>query len=176
LDATAQLVERGVTVRLMDLSGRWAPAPGWQISGSTGIGAFHGEEHNRRLHLTARFERRLPGGAAVGLSHRTFGFRENLDEFYFDPDYFGLTEVTGRWAVSLGDVGILLEAAPGAQKVSAEAFQLAVRTSARLLYRFGPGREVTLSGGYSSAGLQSFNTGESDYRYTALVLGGRWVF
>lgn len=52
----------------------------------------------------------------------------------------------------------------------------AFRTSARLAYRLRPGREISLSGGFSSTGLQSFSTGESDYRYTALVAGVSWVF
>ena len=176
LDATAQLVERGVTVQIMDLSGRWAPVPRWQIAGSVGMAAYQGEKYNRRLHVTARAERRLTRGIVVGLSHRAYGFRKDLDEFYFDPDYLGLTEVTGRWVTSLGKVDVILQLAPGAQKVSAEGLQMALRTSARVLYRFKPGREISLTGGYSSAGLQSFTTGESDYRYTALTLGARWVF
>ena len=36
LDVTAQLVERGVRVETLDLSGRWTPAPGWQPGSSRG--------------------------------------------------------------------------------------------------------------------------------------------
>ncbi len=177
LDATAQLVERGVRVEVADLSGRWAPAPGWQVAGSAGVGDFTGEEENRRLHASLRVDRRLRGGWTVGLSHRYFAFDENLAEFYFDPDYFGLTEVSARWLREKGRLGFLAEAAPGLQKIgSGGSPGGALRASVRLTYRLEPGKELSLSGGYSSAGLQTFSAEEADYRYRALIIGGSWVF
>jgi tetratricopeptide (TPR) repeat protein len=177
LDATAQLVEQGVRVDQVDFSGRWTPAPGWQVTGSAGVGSYKGAGSNQRVHLNARVDRRLAGGATVGISHRYFGFEKDLNEFYFDPDYFGLTEATARWTHVIRSVGVLLEGASGAQKIASDGrFSMAVRASARFSYSLAPGREVSLSGGYSSAGLQSFNTGDSDYSYTAVILGGSWVF
>jgi tetratricopeptide (TPR) repeat protein len=177
LDATAQLVEQGVQVGSTEVSGRWTPAPGWQISGSAGLGSFSGEEENRRTHANVRVNRGLGGGWTVGLSHRYFGFDKDLNEFYFDPDYFGLSELTGRWVWEPGRLGFLLEGAPGVQKIRLDGdYRAALRASARLTFRWAPGREVFLSGGYSSAGLQSFSTEDSDYRYRALILGGSWLF
>jgi hypothetical protein len=177
LDATAPLVERGVRVGVVDLSGRWNAAPGWQLAGSVGVGTFTGEEENRRINATLRVDRRLRGGWTVGLSHRYFAFEENLQEFYFDPDYFGLTEASGRWLRERGRFSFLVEAAPGVQKIgSGGELGGAFRASGRVAYRFEPGREVSLSGGYSSAGLQSFSTEAADYRYRAIILGGSWVF
>ncbi len=176
LDATAQLVEQGVEVKLAELSGRWFPAPQWQVTGEAGVGSYKGEEGNRRIHVNVRADRRVGGGWTVGLSHRYFGFEKDLDEAYFDPDYFGLTEVGGRFLWEPSPWGLLLEGAPGIQKVRSDGdLSGALRASGRGFYRFGPGKEVSLSLGYSSAGLQSFNTGDSDYRYWALALGGRWV-
>ena len=177
LDATAQLVEQGVQVELLDISGRWAPAPGWQLSGSGGLGSYEAEGENRRVHLNVQASRSMRGGWTLGVSHRYFGFEEDLDEFYFDPDYFGLTELVARGLWEAGRWGIVLELSPGAQKVRSDGeYGAALRSSARMAYRVSPGREVSLSGGYSSAGLQSFNTGAGDYRYRALILGGSWVF
>jgi hypothetical protein len=45
----------------------------------------------------------------------------------------------------------------------------------RVGYLFQPGREISLSFGYSSAGLTSFATGGSSYRYTAFILGSSWA-
>jgi hypothetical protein len=119
----------------------------------------------------------MRGGWTLGLGHRYFGFDEDLDEFYFDPDYFGLTEVMAKGSWERGPWGFLVEFSPGAQKIRSDGdYEAALRTSARVSYRVAPGREVSLSGGYSSAGLQSFGTGDSDYRYRAFVLGGSWVF
>ena len=76
-----------------------------------------------------------------------------------------------------GPWSLLLEAAPGAQKITKDGdVTAAFRGSARGAYRFAPGREISVAWGYSSAGLQSFTTGASDYRYTALVSGISWVF
>jgi hypothetical protein len=177
LDQTAQLVEQGVRVGMVDISGRWTPAPGWQVSGSTGLGSYEAEEKNQRLHLNMQVNRNMRGGWTLGLSHKYFGFDKDLNEFYFDPDYFGLTELMARGLWEMGRWGVLFEVSPGAQKIRSDSdYDAAIRTSARLLFRVAPGREVSLSGGYSSAGLQSFNTGDSGYRYRALILGGSWVF
>ncbi len=177
LDVTAQLVERGVRVEAVDLSGRWTPAPGWQLTGTAGAGTYRGTKENQRIQVNLQITRGMRGGWTLGLSHRYFGFEEDLDESYFDPDYFGLTELVAKGVWERGPWGFLLEISPGAQKVRSNGdYRAAFRTSGRLSYRITPGREVSLSGGYSSAGLQSFNTGDSDYRYGAMVLGGSWVF
>ena len=177
LDVTAQLVEQGVQVDQAEVSGRWTPASGWRVAGSAGLGTFTGEEENRRVHAQVRMDRRVGARWTVGLSHRYFGFEKDLEEFYFDPDFFGLTEVTGGWLWEPGRFGVLLEAAPGAQKVRSDGeLTAAFRASARISLRLAPGREFSLSGGYSSAGLQSFSTGSSDYRYGAVILSGNWVF
>ncbi len=177
LDVTARLVEQGIQVSMAEMSGRWAPSPTWQVSGSLGVGSYEGSEKNQRLHLTLQANRRMIGGWTLGMSHRYFRFDKDLDEFYFDPDYFGLTELMAKGLWETGPWALLLELSPGAQKIySTGSYETAVRTSARVSYRVAPGREVSLSGGYSSAGLQSSNTGASDYRYGALILGFAWVF
>ncbi|NNM05349.1 MAG: tetratricopeptide repeat protein [Gemmatimonadetes bacterium] len=177
LDVTAQLVEQGIQLTMAEISSRWAPSSAWQISGSLGIGSYQGSEDNQRVHLTLQADRRMIGGWTLGLSHRYFRFDKDLDEFYFDPDYFGLTEMLARGLWQIGPWGFLIQLSPGAQKIYADgSLEASIRTSARVFYRFDPGREVSLSGGYSSAGLQSFNTGSSDYRYRALTMGISWVF
>lgn len=177
LDATARLVETGVEMDLLDVSGRWSPAPGWQVTGSGGVAEFRGAETNTRTHGNVRAQRRVGWGWTLGVGTRYFAFDENLNEGYFDPDFFNLTELSARWLWEPEGWRVLLEGAPGMQKVGSEGdLAAAFRASARLTYRLAPGRELSLSGGYSSAGLQSFSTGEADYRYRAFTLGGRWVF
>jgi tetratricopeptide (TPR) repeat protein len=177
LDVTARLAEQGVEMGVLDATGRWTPAAGWQVSASGGIGTFAGVQDNRRVHLGGSVSRSLNRQWTLGLSHRYFGFDKDLNEFYFDPDYFGLTELVGRWSWRPGPWSLQLEAAPGAQKIRSDGeVAAAFRASARIAYRVAPGREISLSGGYSSAGVQSFSTGDSDYRYRAVILGGSWVF
>ena len=177
LDATAALAERGVDVRQFGLDIGWTPASGWRLSGAAANAVFRGSEDNTRQSASISLTRRLPRGITLGVGRRTFGFDKNLSDGYFDPDYYGITELSIRWLREPGRLSLTLEGAPGAQKVGKSgSYTGAIRTSARLAWRFAPGREVSVSGGYSSAGLQSFSTGSADYRYTALIFGGNWVF
>jgi len=177
LDATALMAERGVRIRQLDLDGHWTPAPGWRLDASLGRAVLRGTERNQRGNGSLSAGRRISHGVTLGFGVRTFGYQKDLHDGYFDPDFYGIAEVTGRWLYEPGHWSFLLEGAPGAQKVTKSgSAKGAYRVSARLGYRFAPGRELSLSGGYSSTGLQSFSTGASGYRYTAVILGASWVF
>jgi hypothetical protein len=72
---------------------------------------------------------------------------------------------------------VLVEAAPGIQQVRQDGDPSgSVRANARLGYQVGEGQEVSLSFGYSTAGLNSSASGADDYSYNALILGLNWVF
>ena len=177
LDATAILVERGVTIASASMDGRWAPAPGWRVDGTVGWARFRGNEDNHRRNGAVAVARRWSRWWTVGMGVRAFAFETDLAEGYFDPDFYGIAEITGRWLREAGSWSLLFEAAPGVQQVTADGDPAATfRTSARVGYRFAPGREISVGAGYSSTGLQSFSTGESDYRYTAVILGAAWIF
>ena len=69
------------------------------------------------------------------------------------------------------------EVAPGLQQVTSDGDPgSSLRTNARVGYRLGDGRELSVSFGYSSAGLTSFATGSEGYDYTALIIGLNWGF
>jgi tetratricopeptide (TPR) repeat protein len=177
LDATAALAERGVRATELSLSGRWAPAPGWRLDGSAGRAMFEGTMENRRTSGFLSASRRAGRLLTVGLSARAFAFEQDLTDGYFDPDFYGIGELTGRWLYQPEPWSFLVELAPGVQKITSDGDPGAtLRGSARLGFRIAPGRELSLSAGYSSTGLQSFSSGASDYRYTALIVGAGWVF
>ncbi len=177
LDATAALADRGVTTTGVTVDGRWTPGSGWRVDASAGRTTFEGTQANDRTRGFLAINRQLGRGLALGGSMRAFSFEQDLTEGYFDPDFYGIAEITGRWAHDVRAWGLLLEVAPGMQKVtSAGDPAAAFRGSARVAYRFAPVKEVSLAWGYSTAGLQSFAPGASDYRYTALVTGASWVF
>jgi tetratricopeptide (TPR) repeat protein len=177
LDATALLAERGVHLIEAATSARWTPAPGWRVDGALGRATFRGREDNHRSSLALSASRRVQRVWTLGAGVRGFAFQKDLTEGYFDPDFYGIAEITGRWLHEPGRWSLLLEAAPGVQQVTRAGRPAgAMRVSARVAFRVGPGRELSVSGGYSSTGLQSFSTGASGYRYTALILGGGWVF
>jgi tetratricopeptide (TPR) repeat protein len=177
LDVTAALAERGVTTTGVTADARWLPSVGWRIDASAGLTRFDATESNDRTSAFLAVTRQIGGSLSVSASARAFGFENDLAEGYFDPDFYGIGEIAGRWLAQTGPWSLLLEAAPGAQKVTSDGdVAAAFRGSARAAYRFSPGRELSLALGYSTAGLQSFSTGDSDYRYTALVSGLSWTF
>ena len=177
LDATAALAERGVTTTGVTLDGRWTPAPLWRVDASVGRARFEGTQANDRTNGFVAVSRQLERGLSLGGSLRAFSFEQDLTDGYFDPDFYGIGEVTGRWVRNVGAWGLLAELAPGVQKVTSDGdLAAAFRGSVRVAYRIEQAGELSVAWGYSTTGLQSFSTGASDYRYMALVTGASWVF
>lgn len=176
LDATAALVSTGVETTEYGLDARWTPAPGWDVRAGVGGAALRGEERNRRVNGSASVTRTLAAGWRLGVAGRGFSYDEDLQDGYFDPDFYGIAELLTSWSRDADGWRLRLDAAPGLQQVTTDGDPGAtVRLGGRLGYRFAPGREVALSGGYSSTGLQSFSTGTSDYRYRSLRLSVSWA-
>ena len=177
LNETAALAERGVRSTELLIMGRWTPALGWRLDGTMGLGKFEGTENNGRRSLSLSASRRVGRFFSLGASLRGFSFAKDLNDGYFDPDFYGIGEITSHWLYRSGLWIFLVELAPGVQQVGKDGDAgLSARSNVRVAYRLGPGREISLSFGYSSAGLMSFVSGGSDYRYTAFVLGSNWAF
>ncbi len=177
LDATARLAQVGVRIRELSLTGLWTPAPAWRLDGALGRATLEGTEENRRTSAALSASRRVGRAWTFGVGGRTFSYDEDLTDGYFDPDFYGIAEATARWLGERGSWSLLVEAAPGLQRIGeAGEASATLRGSGRVAWQAGPGRELSLSAGYSTTGLQSFSTGSSDYRYTALVLAASWVF
>ena len=177
LDETAILADVGVRNTQVLLSGRWFPSAVWRVDGSLGLGSYEGSEKNGRRSAFLGASRKVGRFFSVGGSLRGFSFEQNLDEGYFDPDFYGIAEVTSYWLYRPVPWTFLVELAPGVQQVTSNGDPgTSIRSNARVAYRVGAGREVSLSFGYSSAGLTSFATGSDGYSYTAFILGFNWVF
>jgi hypothetical protein len=176
-NGTAALAQRGVRATEGMLTLRWTPSPGWRMDGSVGVGSFSGTESNPRRSATLSVSRTIRGAFGAGLSMSGFSFEKDLNDGYFDPDFYGVAELTSYWLHRPGRWTVVAELAPGIQQVRRDGeLGTSLRANARLAYGLGPGREVSLSVGYSSAGLVSFATGRSDYSYTAIILGSSWAF
>jgi len=176
LDETAALARRGVRGTAAVLSTRWFPSTAWRVDGSVSIGEYSGDEANARRGWFAGVTRRLGAGFSLGLAHRGLSFEKNLDEGYFDPDFYGIVEVTSYWLYRPAPWSVLVEVAPGVQQVTADGDpSVSLRSNVRVGYAVDQAREVSMSVGYSSAGLTRFASGSDDYRYLALILGVAWV-
>jgi hypothetical protein len=177
VNETAYLAELGGRSTELTLSGRWSVSPVWRVDGSIGLGKIEGREDNGRRSASLSTSRRVGGLFAFGANLRGFSFEKNLDDGYFDPDFYGVAELTSSWSYRPGRWFLLAELAPGIQQVGRDGdVGSSLRSNARVAYGFGPGRDVSFSVGYSTAGLVSFTTASSDYSYTAVILGSSWAF
>ncbi len=118
----------------------------------------------------------LPTHGAFGASWRAFGFQKNLNDGYFDPSLYTLTEITGRWQREFRGWTFLIEAAPGLQTLTGVDASASARARGVVSYRFAPGREVAASGGLSTTGLQVFSSEAGTYRYRTLSVSVAWTF
>lgn len=176
LDETAALAQRGIRASELLVSVRWNPGPLWRVDANAGIGTYSGTEDNGRRSAYFGASRRL-GRFSLGASLRGFSFEKNLSDGYFDPDFYGVAEITTSWLYRPLPWTVLVEVAPGVQQITSDGTAgTSIRSNTRVAYAIAPGREVSLSAGYSSAGLTSFATGDSGYSYQALILGFNWVF
>jgi tetratricopeptide (TPR) repeat protein len=176
-DATALIIEHGVTMTERSLALRFTPAPRWNLDGSASWTTFEGNETNRRIGGYFGATRTLAPAWAAVASVRSFGFAKNLQDGYFDPDFFLLSELTVRWRPVRGRWEVSTEAAPGVQQVGRGGVaQATIRAAARTVWEPAPGRQVAASALYTNAGLESFATGLAGYRYFAFTLSGSWAF
>ena len=176
LDETAILASRGIRTTAYTLAGRWFPGPRWRVDGSVTGGSYEGQESNGRRSATLAASRRMTSRVTLGAGFRGFSFERNLAEGYFDPDFYGVWEITGSWRSAPLPWTLALDLAPGVQQITSDGDPgVSLRGNARLGYRLGDGREATLGIGYSSAGLADFATGADGYRYTAVSLGVIWI-
>jgi tetratricopeptide (TPR) repeat protein len=176
-DATALIIERSVTTTERSLGLRFSPTPRWNLEGGGSWTTFDGSESNRRIAGYVAGTRTLAPAWAAVASVRSFGFAKNLQDGYFDPDFYLLSELTARWRPLRGRWEVSAEVAPGVQQVGRGGAALAtLRLAARGTWEPARGRQLSAAALYSNAGLQSFATGQSGYRYVALTLSGSWAF
>ncbi|HSJ13189.1 MAG TPA: tetratricopeptide repeat protein [Longimicrobiales bacterium] len=174
-DATARLIEQGVTTDEVALTVAAQLARAVRLEAGAGFMRFTGVERNERV--LARLGLDVRAGSWLRVRPRAlgFGFEHDLDEGYFDPDRYLLGEVgvgvdryRGAWALS-GEV------APGAQQVGSDGdVQGALSGSARVGYTLAPGREIGIGFTFSNLGMERFDPDRTGYRYGAAVISAAW--
>ncbi|MEJ2237428.1 MAG: tetratricopeptide repeat protein [Gemmatimonadales bacterium] len=177
LDASAMLVRNQVTIDMLSLDATTVSAGGVTLHGSISYAEFDGSEPNPRkaayLGATKRINRQITLGAAL----RAFGFDKNLNDGYFDPDLYFLSEINGGWQNQFGKWYTTMAFAPGLQVVGKGGdLSLSGRARIGVGYRVSPGREIELTGGFSTTGLSIFGSNVGDYRYRTTSLSAGWIF
>jgi len=177
LDATALIIERGVTFTEAAAGIRGRLSASWLLDGGASYTWLEGSESNRRLggHLTGTWTVAVPW--AVVAHVRSFGFSKDLQDGYFDPNFYLQAETYGRWMPLRGPWHVVAEAGPGLEQVTTDgSLHATIRVAASATRDVGPGRQIGLAALYTNAGVQSFATGAAGYRYFSLTLSGSWAF
>lgn len=177
-DATALLMENGVTYAEVAAGVRAKPAYRWEIDGAASYASFSGSESNRRLLARAAGSRVITPAWTAVARIRTFGFQKDLTDGYFDPNFYFLGELLARWRPVRGPTWhVTAEAAPGLEQITSSWNPHATAfLHVEAMRQLAPGRQVALGAVYTNAGLQSFATGGAGYRYFAVTLSGNWAF
>lgn len=177
VDATAAMIENGVTAVGADLTARARPAPGWRIRGALGWAEWKGSVENRRLSGSLLVDREVSGPWRLGGQLRAFGFERDANDGYFDPDLLAHLEAIARWEPVLDRWRVDAQVRPGLQQVgSGGEVQPTVHLEGGVAWEWSPGRQVRLGGTFARAGVSTFATGAEDYIYRSLSLEGRWTF
>lgn len=181
MDATAILIEREVFLDEWSAFASWTPAQGWTIAGGGGTALFTGREsgqENRRVNGNLAVARRISRPVTLGVAARFFGFDRDLNEGYFDPDFYGLAEVTARWLREGRHWSLEAELAPGMQQVRSDGEPSgSFRGTGSVAYLFSPGRRIVLTGTFANTGLSQIAPGAgADYAYRAVSVAGAWTF
>ncbi len=150
----------------------------WRFEAGGGLGRFVGQASNRRTLAHAGATRLLPSGFRVGLGARGFGFRDDVDEGYFDPALYAVGEVRLGWSGEAGGWRLGWLAAPGLQRVRRDVTteRATFRSTAEIVRPIAPGRELRFGALFSTTRLDGFSSADGDYRYLRLSLGLTWAF
>lgn len=181
MDYTAALINFGVYLDELSASANWVPARGWTVAGGAGTARFTSREtgeENRRVNGNLAVARRISRPVTLGVAARFFGFDRDLNEGYFDPDFYGLAEVTARWLREGRHWSLDAELAPGMQQVRSSGEPSgSMRGAGSVAYILSPGRRLVLTGTFANTGLTQIAPGAgADYRYRAVSIAGQWTF
>lgn len=177
-DYTAPLMEQGVYFKEFRAGARLLLPRRTTLSTTLAHATFEGTSRNHRTQSLTSLTKRLTNPITVGANLRVFGFTEDLNDGYFDPNFYSLLEATGRWQQTYGqNLTLHAELAPGLQKIrTGGSFGATVRAVAGATFGVLPGRQLSIQGVYASTGIQSFSTSPGTYRYRAITLSGGWRF
>ena len=176
-DATALLIERGVTLGEISLAARAEPSAGWTLSLGLALGSLTGTESNTRTVFKVAVTRLLAPLWTLGGRLKAFGYERDVNDGYFDPDLYWLLELPLRWRRQLQRFAIVAEIAPGLQQVGSDgSAKAALLAYSRVGYTLAPGRELGIGLTYSHSGASAFATDAADYRYFSINAGGTFTF
>ena len=181
LDATALLIEKKVATSDLN-AGLVASLPSATTftlgASTTGFKSDVSQLSNRRTAASTSLTHRMTRAFTLGVLGRVFSFDKDLNDGYFDPDFYGNAELLGRIRYERKRVALNVEGLPGIQKVGKNGNSTGtLRGSGRLTYTWGIGRTIEAFAIYANSGLNQLSqVTTSEYRYHAFGLSANWTF
>ncbi|MFQ5678887.1 MAG: tetratricopeptide repeat protein [Gemmatimonadota bacterium] len=180
LAATAVMIRQRVRRNRLRASWRWRLGSLWTVRGDGSYADYRGRFANKSGSGSLEIAGRATGELEIGVAGGIFGFRDDVDDGYFDPAFYGKVAVPFRYRKELRSVVVSLEATPGARRLRREGqpgnWAGTFDGLFQLTYRLAPGRELVLGAIYSRSGDQPFASGDKDYQYGAVQGGLAWTF
>ncbi len=177
VDATALLIEKGVSIAELTAVASTSPSRGWALIAEISRATLSGTQDNNRTLGRFSVTREIANGWGVGGRFRAFGYEKDLTDGYFDPNFYLLVETPVSWHHDFEAWRLVAEAAPGLQQIGSDgSLDGVIGLDGRVTYLVAPGRDVGFKVVYSRSGASTFATGDTDYRYVAVGLIATWVF
>ena len=177
VDATALLIERGVSIAELSAVASTSPSRGWSLTGELSGASLSGTQDNNRTLGRFSVTREITNDWDVGGRFRAFGYEKDLNDGYFDPNFYMLVETPVRWHHDFDVWRLVAEVAPGLQQIgSGGSLDGVIGLDGRVTYLLAPGRDIGFKVVYSRSGASNFATGDTDYRYVAVGMIATWVF
>jgi tetratricopeptide (TPR) repeat protein len=180
-DYTAPMAVNGILGRELGVAINGRPSRGWTVESAAAFGDF---ESRRSLTRNRRFAGRLALGHPLSNAFSTalqasgFGFRRDVDDGYFDPDFYGVAAIEVQYRRETPRSIATLALAPGLQQVgTGNAPGGAFHAEAGLELLSRPGRSVGIEAVWANTGAQLLSARPAgSYRYASIRLEIRWRF
>jgi tetratricopeptide (TPR) repeat protein len=144
------------------------------LLGSFGRAGLAGIEDNSQILGLARLNVQFQPWLTAGPALRAFHFEKDLNEGYWDPDFYGLAELPVVVSPTVGSVTPRLEVAPGYQRIqdaATETWSVSIRLLGGLTYNLGPRRQIGAAGVWAKSGLQQLSSSDAgDYTFRGVFL------
>lgn len=181
VDGSVALINRQVVSRDLTATANFSSPEFANVALTASTGVFEGKvsgQSNRRNAASASVTRQLARPLTLGVTARAFGFEKNLNDGYFDPDFYGTGEVVARLRREKSRVAVNADIAPGLQQIGKGGTPSGtLRAGARISYGLGIGRSIELFAVYANSGFSQLSQeSTASYEYRAFGLSGNWTF
>jgi hypothetical protein len=178
---TAPMAANGITVEQVEMAVGGRVAREWAVEVVASLGTFESARsgvRNRRTGGRVALTRPLSSVLGLSLQASGFGFRNDVNDGYFDPDLYGVAAVEVQYRRETRHWSALAAVAPGLQQAGRDGSPGgALRATAGIEVAASPGRSLGLNLIWANTAAQQLSVRPTgSYRYASIDLDFRWRF